>query len=136
MNNNYENKDNNKNNNFDDVEETWENIRLPEYMTDNSFNLTTKKYKLKFQLIKLNRFSLLEYIENLTITIDLHQTEDQLEVINNHSLEKEFTLLQKLIDYNIESEKRLYESSESKKNRYTDISPCILRFNISKFAYT
>lgn len=45
MDNNYNNKDNNNQmNNDEELEETWENIRLPEYMVDNSINFIAKKY--------------------------------------------------------------------------------------------
>lgn len=125
MDNNHQNKDNNLINNSEEFEETWENIRLPEYMVDNSFNFKTKKYEILLN-IKLISFSLLDYIKSVTINIDLNQNEDQLEALNDHNFEDEYKILQELIDYHPNSEKRLYEPADSKKNRYCDISPCIL----------
>ncbi len=124
MDNNFDNKYDNSIHYSEELEETWENIRLPENMVDNSFNFNSKKYKL---IIKIkNSFSLLDYIKSVTIDIDLNKNEDQLEVLNNHDFENEFRILQQLIDYHPNSEKRLYEPTDSRKNRYCDISPCKL----------
>ena len=60
----------------------------------------------------------------MAINIDLNKNENQIEDLNNHDYEKEFSILQQVIDYHPDSEKRLHEPTDSKKNRYCDISPC------------
>lgn len=70
----------------------------------------------------------------------MNKNEDQLEILNNHDLENEYRILQQLIDYHQDSEKRLHEPNDPKKNRYCDISPCKKiylkkKFSIFKFNF-
>jgi hypothetical protein len=66
-------------------------------------------------------------MKNVTINIDFNK-DDIFEILSNHDTKEEFRILEELIDYSIKSEKRLYEPTNPKKNRYCDISPCILFF--------
>jgi len=78
---------------------------------------------------------LLDYIKSVEIIIDFKKNENLLDDLYNHNIENEYRILQDIIDYHPNSEKRLYEPSDSKKNRYCDISPCNY-FEIFKFYFT